>query len=146
MKALVLTAYNRFEYKEVSMPEFGEDEELFLYPATRTIGVEYNLTKAPLDNPDVRLALSQATDRDTMMDVVFSGATTSTTNWVPPARNGLEGAEDDRRLVQDADPGSVVHVLILASQCLRRTPLTPVPVRISGDSDGAGASVRASES
>jgi oligopeptide transport system substrate-binding protein len=75
--------------------EFGEGEELHLYPATRTIGLEFNLTRAPFDNPDVRLALSRAIDRDTMMQVVFSGANTATTNWVPPARNGLEGGEFD---------------------------------------------------
>jgi oligopeptide transport system substrate-binding protein len=80
---------------EALRSEFGEGEELILYPATRTIGLEYNVTKAPLDNADVRLALSQAIDRDTMMQVVFSGANTATTSWVPPARNGLEGGEYD---------------------------------------------------
>lgn len=70
-------------------------DELQLYPATRTIGLEFNVTAEPVDNPDVRLALSQATDRETMMRVVFSNANTPTTNWVPPTRNGLEGGEYD---------------------------------------------------
>ncbi|MBE0608133.1 MAG: peptide ABC transporter substrate-binding protein [Dehalococcoidia bacterium] len=69
--------------------------ELQLYPATRTIGLEFNMTKAPVDKAEVRLALSQATDRETMMKVVFKDANTSTTNWVPPARNGLKGGEYD---------------------------------------------------
>jgi oligopeptide transport system substrate-binding protein len=69
--------------------------ELQLYPATRTIGLEFNVTKAPVDKAEVRLALSQATDRETMMKVVFKDANTATTNWVPPARNGLKGGEYD---------------------------------------------------
>lgn len=70
-------------------------KELSLYPATRTIGLEFQLEKDPVKNPDVRLALSQATDRATMMKVVFSGANTATTSWVPPTRNGLKGGEYD---------------------------------------------------
>lgn len=69
--------------------------ELQLYPATRTIGLEFNVTKAPVDKAEVRLALSQATDRATMMKVVFKEANTATTNWVPPTRNGLKGGEYD---------------------------------------------------
>jgi oligopeptide transport system substrate-binding protein len=53
--------------------------------------------------PEVRLALSQATDRETMMEVVFSNANTATTNWVPPARNGLEGGEYDDILGFDVE-------------------------------------------
>ena len=52
-------------------------------------------------------------------------------------RAGLERAEDDRRLVENADATSVVHVLILTSQCLRRTSIDNSPVRISGDSPAA---------
>lgn len=70
-------------------------DEVHLYPATRTIGIEFMLEDPTLAKPGVRLALSQATDRETMMDVVFSGANTPTTSWVPPVRNGLEGGEYD---------------------------------------------------
>ncbi|MCO5200478.1 MAG: peptide ABC transporter substrate-binding protein [Chloroflexi bacterium] len=70
-------------------------DELQLYPATRTIGLEFNMTKAPVDKAEVRLALSQATDRETMMKVVFKDANTATTSWVPPTRNGLKGGEYD---------------------------------------------------
>jgi oligopeptide transport system substrate-binding protein len=75
--------------------EFTASKELQLYPATRTIGIEYNLQDPVLAKPEVRLALSQATDRNTMMKVVFKDANTATTNWVPPARNGLKGGEYD---------------------------------------------------
>jgi len=70
-------------------------KELQLYPATRTIGLEFNVTKSPVDKPEVRLALSQATDRATLVKVVFKDANTPTTSWVPPARNGLKGGEYD---------------------------------------------------
>ena len=77
-------------------------KELQLYPATRTIGIEFNLQDATMKNPDVRLALSQATDRVTMMKVVFKDANTATTSWVPPSRNGLKGGEYDSILAFDA--------------------------------------------
>lgn len=80
-----------------------KDAELFLYPATRTIGLEFNLKDPTLSNPDVRLALSQATDRKTMMKVVFQDGNIATTSWVPPARNGLKGGEYDATLGFDKD-------------------------------------------
>ena len=52
-------------------------------------------------------------------------------------RAGLEGAEHDRGLVKHPDATCVVHVLILASHCLRRTFVGHLPVRMSVDSDGA---------
>ncbi len=82
--------------------EFVDGKQLFLYPATRTIGIEFNMTDATLKNPDVRLALSEATDRVTMMKVVFQDGNTATTSWVPPARNGLKGGEYDQYLAFDA--------------------------------------------
>jgi oligopeptide transport system substrate-binding protein len=64
-------------------------EELHLYPATRTIGLEFNLKDPLMAKADVRLALSQATDRDTLNRVVFQQGNFPTTNWVPPLRSGL---------------------------------------------------------
>ncbi|MGD9933208.1 MAG: peptide ABC transporter substrate-binding protein [Dehalococcoidia bacterium] len=81
--------------------EFGQDKQLFLYPATRTIGIEFNMKDATLSKPEVRLALSQATDRATMMTVVFQNGNTATTSWVPPQRNALKGGEYDQYLAFD---------------------------------------------
>ena len=69
--------------------------ELYLYPATRTIGLQMQHKDPTLANPDVRIALSRATDRATMMKIVFKDGNTATTSWVPPARNGLKGGEYD---------------------------------------------------
>ena len=76
-------------------------EELQLYPATRTMGLEFNVTKEPVDKAEVRLALSQATNREQMMETVYSGGNTATTSWVPPVRNGLKGGEYDDILGYD---------------------------------------------
>jgi ABC-type oligopeptide transport system substrate-binding subunit len=81
--------------------EFGE--EVIEYPSTRTLGLEFNVEEAPFDNPDVRVALSRATDRDTLVDVVFDGANFPTTSWVPPVRNGLEGGDYDDLIGFDED-------------------------------------------
>lgn len=63
--------------------EFGEGDEYFksLKPSTR--GLQMNLDKPPLDNLDVRLALSQAIDRENLVAVVTNGANNPTTSWIP---------------------------------------------------------------
>lgn len=53
-----------------------------------TRAVHMNLTKKPLDDPKVRLALSQATDRETLNKVAFRGAYIPSTTWMPPAVAG----------------------------------------------------------
>ncbi|MGH9195795.1 MAG: ABC transporter substrate-binding protein, partial [Acidimicrobiia bacterium] len=45
---------------ETLQTEFGVDEEYFKFLAPSTRGLEMNLEKPPLDNPDVRVALSKA--------------------------------------------------------------------------------------
>ena len=65
-------------------------KELHLYPATRTIGLEYNIKDSLMAKADVRMALSRATDRVTLNKVVFKDGNFPTTNWVPPLRSGLK--------------------------------------------------------
>lgn len=73
--------------------EFGD--ELHEWASTITIGIEYNVERAPFDNADVRVALSRATNREQMNNIVFSNANQMTTLWAPPGRNGLEIGEYD---------------------------------------------------
>ena len=73
-------------------------DELQMYPSTRTIGLWFNMDAATVDKAEVRLALSQATDREQLVETVYSGANTATTSWVPPVRNGLKGGEYDETL------------------------------------------------
>ncbi len=68
-------------------------KELLEYPATRTIGLEFNLSDPLMGNKNFRVALSRAVDRDTLNKVVNQGANIPTTNWMPEARSGVkEGA------------------------------------------------------
>ena len=75
--------------------EFGDGEEYFKFLAPSTRGLEMNLEKPPLDNPDVRLALSKAIDREALNDVVVQGGNEPTTSWIPSVTGGDEpGAFD----------------------------------------------------
>lgn len=65
-------------------------KELVQYPATRTIGLEFNMTDPQLSNKDLRMALSQAADRVTLNRVPNKGAHVPTTNWIPPDRSGTK--------------------------------------------------------
>lgn len=65
-------------------------KELVSYPAVRTTGIEPNLKDPTLAKLEVRLALSQATDRKTLNDVVLKGANVPSTTWMPPARSGTK--------------------------------------------------------
>ncbi len=64
-------------------PKLGK--EFLQVGGVTTRAVHMNLKKKPLDNPKVRLALSQATDRETLNKVAFQGAYIPSTTWMPPA-------------------------------------------------------------
>lgn len=73
-------------------PKLGK--EYLQVPGVTTRAVHMNLKKKPLDNPKVRLALSQATDRETLNKVAFQGAYIPSTTWMPPAVVGGGVKED----------------------------------------------------
>lgn len=64
-------------------PKLGK--EFLQVGGVTTRAVHMNLKKAPLDNQQVRLALSQAIDRETLNKVAFQGAYIPSTTWMPPA-------------------------------------------------------------
>ena len=66
--------------------EFGD--EYFLFPQPGTRGMEINVKRPPLDNVEVRLALSQAIDRETLNQVALGGAFVPTTTWLPESVGG----------------------------------------------------------
>lgn len=68
-------------------------EELVSYVTPTTIGLEMQLAKEPLDDLNVRLALSRAIDRETLANEVLQGAVIPTTTWVPPDIIGVEGPD-----------------------------------------------------
>ena len=69
-------------------------KEYFQVPGVTTRAVHMNLKVQPLDNAKVRLALSQATDRETLNKVAFQGAYIPSTTWMPPAVVGGGVKED----------------------------------------------------
>lgn len=64
-------------------PKLGK--EFLQVGGVTTRAVHMNLEKKPLDNAKVRLALSHATDRETLNKVAFQGAYIPSTTWMPPA-------------------------------------------------------------
>lgn len=69
-----------------------------------TRAVHMNLNKEPLDNYLVRLALSQATDRETLNTVAFQGAYIPSTTWMPPAVVGGGVTEETFNDIVGFDP------------------------------------------
>lgn len=71
-------------------------DQLLSYPLPRTLGLQMQLSRPPLDNEKVRLALSRAIDRETLANVVLQGAGLPTTTWIPADVAQIdEGAFDD---------------------------------------------------
>ncbi len=66
--------------------KFPQEYVKSLKPSTR--GLEMQLAKPPLDNLDVRLALSQAIDRVKLNEVVAGGGNEPTTTWLPAVTGG----------------------------------------------------------
>ena len=73
-------------------PVLGKD--FLQVPGVTTRAVHMNLAKKPLDNEKVRLALAQATDRETLNKVAFQGAYIPSTTWMPPVVAGGGVKED----------------------------------------------------
>jgi oligopeptide transport system substrate-binding protein len=73
-------------------------------PAT-FLGIYYyriNVTRPPLDNPQVRKALVLAVDRQAILDTVARSGETAAHSYVPPGVPGYEPAECQRRNVDEA--------------------------------------------
>lgn len=97
--AVALNAYRAGEIDASLVPTTQLDavkkdptlgKELISYPATRTLGLEPNMRDPLLAKLEVRLALSQATDRKTLNDVILKGANIASTTWMPPSRSGTK--------------------------------------------------------
>lgn len=75
--------------------EFGDGEEYFKFLAPSTRGLEMQMEKPPLDQLEVRLALSQAIDREQLNQVVVQGGNEPSTSWLPAVTGGHEPTEFD---------------------------------------------------
>ncbi|MDE3094748.1 MAG: peptide ABC transporter substrate-binding protein [Chloroflexota bacterium] len=65
--------------------------ELVIDPTARITAIEMQLKDPALAKFDVRLALSRAIDRKTLVDVVFDGVYTPATYWVVKGLKGFQG-------------------------------------------------------
>ncbi len=70
--------------------EFGEGDEYFKFLQPSTRGLEMQLDDPTLANVDVRLALSQAIDREEHNRIAADGANEPSTSWIPAVTSGPE--------------------------------------------------------
>jgi len=84
-----LLAYQNNEIDMTSIPL--ESAELYMghpdqerFGQLETMALQYNVTKAPFDNPQVRQAFSRAIDRDTYVATLLSGIGVPALGWLPP--------------------------------------------------------------
>jgi ABC-type oligopeptide transport system substrate-binding subunit len=71
----------------------GLEDQLIVVPGARIETLQMQLEKAPLDNFDVRLALSRAIDREALNDAAYDGANTPALYWVVEGITGHQGNE-----------------------------------------------------
>jgi len=69
----------------------SESPEFYAQPSLATAYYLFNTTVKPLDNPDVRKALSYAIDRKALVEMVTKGGEIAATGFIPP---GLYDADD----------------------------------------------------
>ena len=93
-------AYSAYQTGEVSMikdvpteevPSLRGNEDFHVDPLMGTYYISFQTEKEPFNNPDVRMALSLAIDRDYVANTVMQGTYSPATNFVGP---GLSDAED----------------------------------------------------
>jgi oligopeptide transport system substrate-binding protein len=71
----------------------GLEDEVIVDATARIETLEMNLEKPPLDNFDVRLALSRAIDRDALNEAVYDGVFKPAHYWVVEGLAGFQGNE-----------------------------------------------------
>jgi oligopeptide transport system substrate-binding protein len=71
----------------------GLEKQTLLDATARIESLEMNLEKPPLDNFDVRLALSRAIDREALNQAVYDGIFQPATYWVVKGLKGFQGNE-----------------------------------------------------
>src|SRR5215471_8715098 len=79
-----------------------------LYPKLSTFWMTYNSKQAPLDNPDVRLALSKSIDRTKLTQDVLKGTDTAIQTFIPKGMNGYNPSLGDP---QKFDPAGAKALL-----------------------------------
>jgi oligopeptide transport system substrate-binding protein len=71
----------------------GLEDQVIIDATARIETLEMNLEKPPLENFDVRLALSRAIDRDALNEAVYDGVFQPANYWVVKGLTGYQGNE-----------------------------------------------------
>jgi oligopeptide transport system substrate-binding protein len=113
-------AYKRGEFDETSVTATSLDsittdpklaDDLLRYPSALTVVIGFNNVRKPFDDKNVRIAFSQAIDRDGWIREVQKGTGKPYTRWIPP---GVIGAQSDKPGVPSYNPLLAVETLIKA--------------------------------
>jgi oligopeptide transport system substrate-binding protein len=72
-------------------------KQVKLYPKLSTFWVTYNTTKSPLNNAQVRLALSKSIDRDQLANNVNHGTVAPFQTFIPKGMNGYDPADTTQK-------------------------------------------------
>ncbi len=106
--AFAMYENNELDTVEVPLPEMDRvqsdpmlSEELYIAPQACTYYYGFNNQKAPMDDVRVRRALSQAIDRQSLIDNVLKGGQVPATSFAPP---GIFGAPEPGTVGLGYDP------------------------------------------
>lgn len=83
-------------------------EDYLRYPAAVTRAIAFNNSLRPFDDRNVRVAFSQALDREGFVRDVLKGIGKPYTRWIPP---GVPGSQPDKPGVPGTDPVAAVRTL-----------------------------------
>lgn len=82
-------------------------KEAHLYPELTTFWMTYNTKEAPLDNRDVRMALSKSIDRDKLTNDVLHGTDKPISSFIPKGMAGYDTSDN----AQSYDPAAAKALL-----------------------------------
>ncbi|MEX2246774.1 MAG: peptide ABC transporter substrate-binding protein [Dehalococcoidia bacterium] len=94
-------AFRAFQTDELDMTRIQEtdvvtvadDPQLILLQSSRIDAIHMNLADPTLAEPNVRLALARAIDRETLNEVIYDGVSTPATYWIVRGLTGFQGNE-----------------------------------------------------
>ncbi len=67
-------------------------KQILRYPQLVTFAFQFNVTKAPFDNVNLRRALNTAVDRDAFINNVRGGVGKAAYSWIPPGMPGYDAS------------------------------------------------------
>lgn len=113
-----LESYKRGELDEIGVSAITLDSvtndaklssELLRYPSALTVAIGFNNVRKPFDDKNVRIAFSEAIDREGWIKEVQKGVGKPYARWIPP---GVLGAQPEKTGVPGYNPLLAVDLLI----------------------------------